>query len=132
MKKRLLSLFTILSICTISFAQHGSPEQKSAFRTVSDIENKLLADKSDTTAVRLIMEHKTAKRAMQSRLSKAEGYGKIKKDKPSINKFKLKTIKKDSRFAAMNAKEKAAEKAKKDYISSINPRYKAALPKAFQ
>lgn len=131
MKKITTTIILILSICSLSFAQHGTAAQKSAYRTVSDIEKKMVAENSDTTAVRLIKEHKKAKMTMQSRLSKVEGYGKIKKDKPSIDKFKLKALKKDSRFAAMNEKEKAANKAKKDYISSIDPNYKAALPIAF-
>ena len=131
MKKITTTLLLILAVCSISFAQHGSADQKSAFRTVSNIEKQIIADNSDSTAVRLIKEHKQTKMTMQSRLSKVEGYGKIKKDKPSIDKFKIKAIKKDSRFAAMNEKEKVANKAKKDYIASIDPKYKAALPKAF-
>jgi len=131
MKKVTTTLFLIFAIFSMAYAQHGSADQKSAYRTVSDIEKKIIAENTDTTAVRLIKEHKKTKITMQSRLSKVDGYGKIKKDKPSIEKFKLKAIKKDSRFAAMNEKEKAANKAKKDYIGSINPKYKAALPKAF-
>lgn len=119
-------------VCALAAnAQYGTKEQKSALRTVLDIEDKLLADKSDTTAVRLIQEHKQAKKEMTGRLMKADGYSKINKDKPSIDKFKEKTVKKDSRLAALDNKERAALKAKQDYIGSINPAYKTALPTAY-
>ena len=131
MKKITTLLIVLVSFYSVTIAQHGTLKQKSAYRTVADIEKKILSENSDTTAVRLIKVHKKAKIAMQSRLSKVSGYGKIKKTKPSIDKFKVKAAKKDSRFSAMNDKEKAADKAKKEYISSINPNYKKALPDAF-
>lgn len=122
-------LFSLVAL--VANAQYNSLEQKSALRTVLDIEDKLLADNSDTTAARLINEHKQAKKAMMSRLMKADGYSKIKKDKPSIDKFRAKTTKNDKRFAVLDTKEKEAEKAKQDYISSINQAYKEALPVAY-
>ena len=112
-------------------AQYDTPQQRSALRTVLDIEKKLLSENTDTTAVKLINEHKTAKKAVTSRLMKADGYSKIKKDKPSIDKFKAKTVKKDSRLAALDKKEKSALKAKQDYISSVDENYKKNLPIAY-
>ena len=71
-------------------AQQGSAEQKSALRTVLDIEKKMLVEKSDTTAVNLISAHKKTKTDVRGRLSRSDGYGKIKKDKISIQKFQEK------------------------------------------
>ena len=115
----------------VANAQYDTPAQRSALRTVLDIEKKLLSGNTDTTAVSLIKEHKTAKKAVTGRLMKADGYSKIKKEKPSIEKFKAKTVKKDSRLAALDNKEKAALKAKQDYIGSVDAIYKKNLSVAY-
>ena len=108
MKKiTLISLFLALAIG--ASAQYGSKEQKSGLRTVLDIEKQMLTDNSDSTATTLIQDHKKAKKAMTARLMKADGYGKIKKDKPSMDKFRGKLVKKDPRFAAVESGASAAE-----------------------
>lgn len=129
--KKIILLLSIISFALVANAQYDTKEQRSALRTVLDIEAKLLAGNTDEEATRVITEYKTAKKAVTSRLMKADGYSKIKKDKPSIEKFKMKTIKKDSRLAGLNTSEKTALKAKQDYISSIDETYKKNLSIAY-
>lgn len=129
--KKIILLLSVISFALVANAQYDTPEQRSALRTVLDIENKLLSENNDTTATRLINEHKEAKKAVTARLMKADGYSKIKKDKPSIEKFKAKTVKSDSRLAALDNKEKEALKVKQDYISSVDEVYKKNLLVAY-
>lgn len=129
--KKIALLTLLVAFAWGANAQYGSKEQKSALRTVLDTEQRILTENTDTTAVRLINEHKAAKKAMTSRLMKADGYGKIDKDKPSMDKFRVKLEKKDPRFAALAKKESETEKAKSDYLKANDERYNAAYPVAY-
>lgn len=129
--KKIILLLSIISFALVANAQYDTPEQRSALRTVLDIEKKILSENTDEEATKLINEHKAAKKALTSRLMKADGYNKIKKDKPSIAKFKAKSIKKDTRLAALDQSEIKALEAKQNYISSIDEVYKKNLPVAY-
>ena len=125
MKKTILFIFVALIASGISYAQRNNIDPKiQAARDMKAIESKMLKEKTDEEGMKLIKQHRAAKKRMDDVMKTKPGYGKSATDKEKLKKFREKTAKGDPEFKKLSDKETSTRKAKEDYISNADPEYK--------
>ena len=126
--KKVLFVFIVSLIVSVSFAQRNNIDPKiQAQRDMTAIERKTTKENTDEEGVKLIKEHQAAKGKMDATMRKMPGYGKAATDKQSLAKFREKNAKKDPSFGKLSAEETKTRKAKENYLSNSNEKYKELM-----
>jgi len=132
--KTLLLLTASIFLSVSTSAQDTVDDKKQAYKTAREtmkiVESKLLKEKNDPKAVELIMAAKDASNKSYEYLTNLPGYEPSVLDmvnnKSALKDFKKKVKTEDETYIALAKETQLAQKAKRDYLFSINQEYKNA------
>ncbi len=125
MKSKLIMFVMLLGIGSMAFAQGAKDGAIKHGKQLKAIEKTMLKENSDAKAVELIKAAKKARNQKDDYVKKAPGYGKAAANVESLKKFKKKLKKNDPEFQKLIKAHKDAQREKREYISTVDQKYKA-------